>query len=170
MASYRLSLSGYRGVCRMKSERPVFANYFGGGSGGGVAPGKLPAQVVCPGAGAIATPRNSNPDRSQTWAKPFWFRRSHSPAPRSPTPRNRTPRNRPPRSRRTKPEKINPNDIYTLSTSTNLVNVDVMVVDNSGSPLQNLGKKNFQLYRRRRPASHHQLRNRRSPHDHLFAG
>lgn len=44
-----------------------------------------------------------------------------------------------------KPEKINPNEIYTLSTSTNLVNVDVMVVDNSGSPVQNLGKKNFQL-------------------------
>ncbi len=46
----------------------------------------------------------------------------------------------------TKPEKINPNDIYTLSTTTSLVNVDVMVVDSSGSPLQNLGKKNFQLY------------------------
>ena len=45
-----------------------------------------------------------------------------------------------------KPEKINPNDIYTLSTTTSLVNVDVMVVDNNGSPLQNLGKKNFQLY------------------------
>jgi VWFA-related protein len=45
-----------------------------------------------------------------------------------------------------KPEKINPNDIYTLSTTTNLVNVDVMVLDNNGSPLQNLGKKNFQLY------------------------
>ncbi|MGA3325734.1 MAG: VWA domain-containing protein [Terriglobia bacterium] len=45
-----------------------------------------------------------------------------------------------------KPEKINPNDIYTLSTTTNLVNVDVMVVDTNGSPLQNLGKKNFQLY------------------------
>jgi len=45
-----------------------------------------------------------------------------------------------------KPEKINPDEIYTLSTSTNLVNVDVMVVDNNGSPLQNLEKKNFQLY------------------------
>jgi len=45
-----------------------------------------------------------------------------------------------------KPEKINPNDIYTLSTTTNLVNVDVMVVDNNGSPLQNLDKKNFQLF------------------------
>ena len=44
-----------------------------------------------------------------------------------------------------KPEKINPNEIYTLSTSTNLVNVDVMVVDNNGNPIQNLGKKNFQL-------------------------
>jgi VWFA-related protein len=45
-----------------------------------------------------------------------------------------------------KPEKINPNEIYTLSTSTNLVNVDVMVVDNGGNPVQSLGKKNFQLY------------------------
>jgi Ca-activated chloride channel family protein len=44
-----------------------------------------------------------------------------------------------------KVEKINPNDIYTLSTSTNLVNVDVMVVDNSGNPIPNLGKKNFQV-------------------------
>ncbi|MGA2984618.1 MAG: VWA domain-containing protein [Terriglobia bacterium] len=45
-----------------------------------------------------------------------------------------------------KPEKINPNEIYTLSTTTSLVNVDVMVVDSSGSPLQNLDKKNFQLF------------------------
>lgn len=44
-----------------------------------------------------------------------------------------------------KPEKINPNEVYTLSTTTSLVNVDVMVVDQNGSPLQNLGKKNFQL-------------------------
>jgi len=40
-----------------------------------------------------------------------------------------------------KPEKINPNEIYTLSTSTNLVNVDVMVVDNGGNPIQSLGRK-----------------------------
>jgi len=46
----------------------------------------------------------------------------------------------------TKPQKVNPNEIYTLSTSTNLVNVDVMVVDNNGNPLHNLEKKNFQLY------------------------
>jgi VWFA-related protein len=45
-----------------------------------------------------------------------------------------------------KPEKINPNEVYTLSTTTNLVNVDVMVVDSNGSPLKNLEKKNFQLY------------------------
>ena len=45
----------------------------------------------------------------------------------------------------TKPEKINPNNVYSLSTTTSLVNVDVMVVDNNGSPLQNLDKKNFQL-------------------------
>lgn len=45
-----------------------------------------------------------------------------------------------------KPEKINPNQIYSLSTTTNLVNVDVMVVDGNGNPLQNLDRKNFQLY------------------------
>jgi len=45
-----------------------------------------------------------------------------------------------------KPEKINPNEVYTLSTTTSLVNVDVMVVDNNGSPLQNLEKKNFQVF------------------------
>jgi len=45
-----------------------------------------------------------------------------------------------------KPEKINPNEVYTLSTTTNLVNVDVLVLDSNGSPLQNLGKKNFQLF------------------------
>ncbi|MGD0222317.1 MAG: VWA domain-containing protein [Terriglobia bacterium] len=45
----------------------------------------------------------------------------------------------------TKPEKINPNNVYSLSTTTSLVNVDVMVVDSNGSPLQNLDKKNFQL-------------------------
>lgn len=44
-----------------------------------------------------------------------------------------------------KPEKINPNSIYTLSTTSNLVNVDVMVVNNSGNPIQNLTSKNFQL-------------------------
>jgi len=44
-----------------------------------------------------------------------------------------------------KPEKINPSEIYTLSTSTNLVNVDVMVVDASGNPIPSLGKKNFHL-------------------------
>lgn len=45
-----------------------------------------------------------------------------------------------------KPEKINPNDVYTLSTTTSLVNVDVMVVDNTGNPLHDLKKENFQLY------------------------
>jgi len=44
-----------------------------------------------------------------------------------------------------KPERINPNEIFTLSTTTNLVNVDVMVVDKDGNPIRSLGKKNFQL-------------------------
>lgn len=51
-----------------------------------------------------------------------------------------------PNATTSKPQKINPNDVYTLTTSTNLVNVDVMVVDNNGAPLHNLEKKNFQLY------------------------
>jgi Ca-activated chloride channel homolog len=46
----------------------------------------------------------------------------------------------------TKPEKINPDEIYTLSTSTNLVNVDVMVVDNNGNPIHTLVKNNFKVY------------------------
>ena len=45
-----------------------------------------------------------------------------------------------------KPEKINPNEIYTISTSTNLVNVDVMVTDKDGNPISSLGRKNFKLY------------------------
>ena len=44
-----------------------------------------------------------------------------------------------------KPEKINPNDLYTISTSTNLVNVNVMVTDNDGNPIPNLGRTNFKV-------------------------
>lgn len=44
-----------------------------------------------------------------------------------------------------KPEKINPNEVFTLSTSTNLVNVDVLVLDKSGNPITTLGKKNFRI-------------------------
>jgi Ca-activated chloride channel homolog len=43
------------------------------------------------------------------------------------------------------PEKINPNEIYTLTTTTNLINVDVLVVDNNGNPIQGLTKANFKL-------------------------
>ena len=45
-----------------------------------------------------------------------------------------------------KPERINPNEIFTLSTTTNLVNVDVMVLDKDGNPLSNLSRKNFKLF------------------------
>jgi VWFA-related protein len=45
-----------------------------------------------------------------------------------------------------KPERINPNEIFTLSTATNLVNVDVMVLDKDGNPLPNLNRKNFKIY------------------------
>lgn len=43
------------------------------------------------------------------------------------------------------PEKINPNEVYTLSTQSNLVNVDVLVTDNSGDPITGLGKANFKV-------------------------
>jgi len=45
-----------------------------------------------------------------------------------------------------KPERINPKEIYTLSTSTDLVNLDVMVKDNNGNPISGLGRKNFKVF------------------------
>src|SRR5205814_486536 len=45
-----------------------------------------------------------------------------------------------------KPEKINPNEIYSISTSSNLVNLDVLVEDKDGIPISSLGRKNFKLY------------------------
>jgi VWFA-related protein len=44
------------------------------------------------------------------------------------------------------PERINPGEIPTISTTTSLVNVDVLVVDKDGNPIQRLGKKNFKVY------------------------
>ncbi|HEX5412335.1 MAG TPA: VWA domain-containing protein [Terriglobia bacterium] len=44
-----------------------------------------------------------------------------------------------------KPEKINPNEVYTLSTQSNLVNVDVLVTDKNGSPITGLSKANFKV-------------------------
>ena len=44
------------------------------------------------------------------------------------------------------PERIKPGEIPTLSTTTSLVNVDVLVVDNNGNPIQRLAKKNFKVY------------------------
>jgi len=52
----------------------------------------------------------------------------------------------PPPGTEKKPERINPNEIFTLSTTTNLVNVDVMVLDKDGNPLSNLERKNFKLF------------------------
>jgi VWFA-related protein len=52
----------------------------------------------------------------------------------------------PPPETEKKPERINPNEIFTLSTTTNLVNVDVMVLDKDGNPLSNLDRKNFKLF------------------------
>jgi len=45
-----------------------------------------------------------------------------------------------------KPERINPNDVFTMSTTSNLVNVDVLVVDKEGRPISTLNRKNFRLY------------------------
>jgi VWFA-related protein len=45
-----------------------------------------------------------------------------------------------------KPEKINPKQIYTLSTTTNLVNLDVLVTDHDGNPISTLTKTNFKVY------------------------
>ena len=45
-----------------------------------------------------------------------------------------------------KPERINPNEVFNLSTTTNLVNVDVMVVDKDGNPIPSLKRDNFKLY------------------------
>ncbi|MGH9404839.1 MAG: VWA domain-containing protein [Terriglobia bacterium] len=43
-------------------------------------------------------------------------------------------------------QKVNPNQIYTLSTTTNLVNVSVLVEDNNGDPIPSLQKDNFRVY------------------------
>ena len=45
-----------------------------------------------------------------------------------------------------KPEKFNPKETFTLSTTTNLVNLDVMVLDKDGNPVPNLVKSNFMVY------------------------
>jgi Ca-activated chloride channel family protein len=44
-----------------------------------------------------------------------------------------------------KPEKINPSEVYTLSTESNLVNIDVLVTDKNGNPITGLGKTNFKV-------------------------
>jgi len=50
-----------------------------------------------------------------------------------------------PKPEEKKLEKINPNEVFTLSTTTNLVNVEVMVLDPNGYPIPNLGKVNFRV-------------------------
>lgn len=60
------------------------------------------------------------------------------------TPPAQNPEASPPEQK--KPEKINPKQTYTLSTSTNLVNVDVLVEDSNGDPITNLQKSNFRIY------------------------
>ncbi len=78
------------------------------------------------------------PDVGETVIVP---KKKSPPAPEQPGTNQPTPVQPP-----SKPEKINPDEIYTLSTSANLVNVDVMVVDNNGNALPNLEKKNFKIF------------------------
>src|SRR5215471_5664163 len=45
-----------------------------------------------------------------------------------------------------KPEKINPKQVYTISTTTNLVSLDVLVTDKDGNPIPSLTKTNFKVF------------------------
>ncbi len=49
----------------------------------------------------------------------------------------------PPEAKR---ERINPDEVYTLSTTTNLVNVDVLVTTDNGQPIPGLAKDNFKVF------------------------
>jgi VWFA-related protein len=83
-------------------------------------------------------PSSSGPDRgvSETVLAP---KKTAPPPTTSPTPGSTTqPGSNP-------PEKIDPNEVFTLTTSTNLVNVDVLVTDNNGNPIPGLSKTNFKL-------------------------
>jgi len=74
-------------------------------------------------------PAGPNPQVGETVLAP----KKTQPAPNQPKPEEH------------KPEKINPSEVYTLSTSTNLVNVDVLVTDHDGNPIPSLGRKNFKI-------------------------
>ncbi len=52
----------------------------------------------------------------------------------------------PPKPKEEKVQKINPNQVYTIRTQSNLVNVNVLVTDRSGDPITNLAKSNFRIY------------------------
>src|SRR5256712_9990238 len=49
----------------------------------------------------------------------------------------------PPPPARKPPERINPKEIFTLSATTNLINVDVSILDKNGYPISSLTRKNF---------------------------
>ena len=51
----------------------------------------------------------------------------------------------PPPVEERKPERINPKEVYTISTATNLVSLDVLVTDKDGSPISTLKKQNFKV-------------------------
>ncbi len=96
-------------------------------------PGQQPSPGPQPDVGeTVLVPKKSQPSPSPSTAQPSTAQ------PSTAQPSTAQPSD--------KPMKINPSDVYSLSTTTNLVNVDVMVVDNEGNPLQSLDKKNFQLF------------------------
>jgi VWFA-related protein len=51
----------------------------------------------------------------------------------------------PPPPARKPPERINPKEIFTLSATTNLINVDVSILDKNGYPISSLTRKNFKV-------------------------
>jgi len=51
----------------------------------------------------------------------------------------------PPPPARKPPERINPKEVFTLSATTNLINVDVSILDKNGYPISSLTRKNFKV-------------------------
>lgn len=76
-----------------------------------------------------APKKSTKPQRPQQPEQP----QTQQPAQSQPTPQEK------------QPEKINPKQIYTLSTQSNLVNVNVLVTDQNGNPISGLSKNNFQV-------------------------
>lgn len=85
-----------------------------------------------------------NPQAGETVYAP---KKSAKPKPSQPPqqPQASTPAQSQQAPQQKKPEKINPNQIYTLSTQSNLVNINVLVTDQNGNPIGGLQKTNFKV-------------------------